>query len=206
MVALPNKESFTGSNVSQGSFKDALDDLRDYLAGVLGTDGTAATARQQLGLTAAATSSISAINYQLIPQGTRMVFHQATAPAGWTQDTSVNDRVLRVVSGSGGGVGGDWKITGLSASVNVHGHTLTIAQIPPHDHYEGGNHEPGHGRTSYKGVTGTRSTGAESRYIAAYKTEMTGGGEAHSHGASATVSQNGNWRPAYSDVIVASKA
>jgi hypothetical protein len=36
--------------------------------------------------------------------GTEMVFHQSTAPTGWTQSAD-NDQVLRVVSGSGGGSG-----------------------------------------------------------------------------------------------------
>lgn len=54
-------------------------------------------------------------NQHLIPSGTKMVFVQATAPAGWTQDKSQNDRVLRVVSGNGGGIGGGWTISGLSS-------------------------------------------------------------------------------------------
>ena len=35
-----------------------------------------------------------------------MIFYQASAPSGWTQDTSLNDYGLRVVSGSGGGTTG----------------------------------------------------------------------------------------------------
>jgi hypothetical protein len=34
-------------------------------------------------------------------------FQASAAPAGWTQVTSQNDKVLRVVSGTGGGTGGD---------------------------------------------------------------------------------------------------
>jgi hypothetical protein len=43
-----------------------------------------------------------------IAAGTRMLFAQATAPDGWTQvtDDGANNRMLRVVSGAGGGVGG----------------------------------------------------------------------------------------------------
>ena len=40
-----------------------------------------------------------------LPSGTKIAFFQASAPAGWTQDTTNNDAVLRVVSGSGGGTG-----------------------------------------------------------------------------------------------------
>ena len=35
--------------------------------------------------------------------GSTMIFHQATAPTGWTQDTSENDIGLRIVSGTTGG-------------------------------------------------------------------------------------------------------
>ncbi len=70
------------------------------------------------------------------PAGTRMLFHQATTPPGWTQATNVNDRVMRVVSGgSGGGTGGNWTISGL----NVQNHTLSLSQIPSHNHGGGGN-------------------------------------------------------------------
>ena len=50
MSALPSKASFTGSNVTQGQFKAALDTLNDYLAGLLGADGTPGTARAALGV------------------------------------------------------------------------------------------------------------------------------------------------------------
>ena len=40
--------------------------------------------------------------------GTKMVFYQASAPTGWTQDTasSLSETVMSVVTGSGGGTGG----------------------------------------------------------------------------------------------------
>ncbi len=38
--------------------------------------------------------------------GTKMIFNQVEIPSGWTQDT-VNDRALRVISGTPGGTGGD---------------------------------------------------------------------------------------------------
>ena len=42
-----------------------------------------------------------------IPTGTVMIFAQASAPVGWSKLTSHNNKALRVVSGSGGGVGGN---------------------------------------------------------------------------------------------------
>ncbi len=58
-------------------------------------------------------------NWRDLPQppslesGTSMVVIQSSAPTGWTQNASLNDRVIRIVSGTGGGTGGSWTITGL---------------------------------------------------------------------------------------------
>ena len=60
-----------------------------------------------------------------IPNGTVMAFWQSGAPTGWTQVTSQNDKVLRVVSGTGGGTGGTWATSaGLTTdSQGAHTHT-----------------------------------------------------------------------------------
>jgi hypothetical protein len=95
--------------------------------------------------------------YAQIEAGTKMVFFQAAAPTGWTQDATHNDKMLRVVSGPGGGSGGsvspilhdhevlehDHTVDAHSHTVNshVHGmnsHTHTVAShthsIPSHQH------------------------------------------------------------------------
>ena len=71
-----------------------------------------------------------------------MLFHQASAPTGWTKSTTNNDRALRVVSGTSGGTqGGDYSFssrlnsTVTTANGSVSSHTLTTAQIPAHFHY-----------------------------------------------------------------------
>lgn len=46
--------------------------------------------------------------------GTKIPFFQASAPAGWTQDTTHNDKALRVVSSTGGGNGGTTAFSTLS--------------------------------------------------------------------------------------------
>ena len=48
MTALPPKANLTGSAVTQGQFKTALDTVNDYLTGLRGADGTPATARAAL--------------------------------------------------------------------------------------------------------------------------------------------------------------
>lgn len=57
-----------------------------------------------------------------IPAGTVMVFYQETAPTGWTKVATVNDKALRVVSGSTGGTTGG--TVALSAGL---AHTHTVA-------------------------------------------------------------------------------
>lgn len=52
MTALPSAASFTGASVTEGGFKAAHDALISYLTGLLGTDGTVATALATLGANA----------------------------------------------------------------------------------------------------------------------------------------------------------
>lgn len=68
-----------------------------------------------------------------LPAGTDMAFFQATAPTGWTKQAVQNDKILRVISGSGGGSGGTIATsTGLTLN---HFHTLTHSHVlPDHRH------------------------------------------------------------------------
>ncbi len=50
MAALPPSADFTDAGVTEAGFKTALAALRDFLSGLLGTDGAVATARAALGL------------------------------------------------------------------------------------------------------------------------------------------------------------
>lgn len=49
MTALPVVSEFTGSTVTEAQFKTAISNLRGYLSGLLGDDGTLATALDTLG-------------------------------------------------------------------------------------------------------------------------------------------------------------
>lgn len=94
----------------------------------------------------------------LIPSGTRMLFQQTTPPTGWTKVTSgVDGRALRVVSGTVGSGGtnsfttafnsantSSSSGTGNTSSNGAHTHsgntgstTLTVNQIPSHQHLSG---------------------------------------------------------------------
>ena len=145
------------------------------------------------------------------PAGTKMVFVQAAAPSGWAIDATKNDRVLRVNSASGGAVGGSWTLSGIS----VNGHTLSIAEMPQHQHkmfvdgYVGYTNSPGaasyiseggYGRgqdwaydMTATGGAGTPDTGVN---------ELVGGGGSHTHG----VTLGDSWRPSYVDSIICTKS
>jgi len=97
-------------------------------------DGVAANIQDALdALTASATSIGGSLN---APSGTRMVFFQDSAPAGWTQDVTYNDYTLRVVSGVGGGSGGTDSpfTTDMTHTHETTGHALTEAEMPSHNH------------------------------------------------------------------------
>ena len=70
----------------------------------------------------------------LIPAGSRIVFYQASAPTGWSKVTNHNNKALRVVSGSGGGSGGNHSFTSTFASKSTGNHTITSSQVPAHNH------------------------------------------------------------------------
>lgn len=163
--------------------------------------------------------------------GTNMVFHQASAPTGWTQDTSVNDRVLRVVdnTGTGGATGGSWTISG----VTVDGHVLTNAEMPSHNHGGSTNNstadvvgsgldpQPGNTNTGqYEDLVDIAVTNTGSTFdFGSWTTSLRSASgniyaDNHSHGISTEGSDNahshgltadGNWRPAHADVIAATK-
>ena len=113
MTALPSKPSFTGSTVTQGQFKTALDNLNDYLTGLFGSDGTVATARSTLSIVNPSNPTyaqvVSALGYtpynaasaagKLDKSGDTMTGNltiQNTAPTIIMQDTDNVTRQLHV--------------------------------------------------------------------------------------------------------------
>jgi hypothetical protein len=146
--------------------------------------------------------------YWMYPAGTKKLFFQATAPTGWTQDTTYGDRALRVVSGTGGGVGGNTTfVTALSSSsgnINVGINTTLPVEIPPGAGTFIGNHTlsitelPDHVHPSIYGPTGGANatpfsnTGArtiDGNTATGTMNESTGGG-AHNHPFSGSTTIN----------------
>ena len=143
-----------------------------------------------------------------------MLFQQTSAPTGWTKDTSaVNQRALRVVSGSVGSGGSVDFTTAFQSSRATSGGnplalTLSTNQIPSHRHWissadRDDANMTGTGQSNqnyglfadaggYSANDPNRSTGRNTAY--------TGGGQAHDHGfTQATV----NLAVRYLDVIIA---
>jgi len=139
------------------------------------------------------------------PSGTVMVFHQASAPTSWTQVTTQNDKALRVVSGTGGGIGGTHAFTSPPSTAHTHtgpshthstpshshshtlsagAHTLSSSQMPSHTHTQNASHgeaPPGGGGTGrYNHPSNTKATGSA------------GGSASHSHSLSGSITSGGS--------------
>lgn len=129
-----------------------------------------------------------------VPAGSKAVFVQAGCPVGWTQDTTNNDRALRLVSGTGGGTGGTTAFSTVFASRTPAGTvgntTLTANQIPAHQHFIAAS------ATSAVNLSNTTTLATfgqagdgESKYLLAGDaaaatlglSSSVGGGQAHNH-------------------------
>ena len=164
------------------------------------------------------------------PSGTKMVFYQASAPTGWTQDTTaaLANTAMSIVTGSGGGTGGatsfydvfnastqpvDLGSVTVSVSGTVGAHTLSTPEIPSHSHttcvarYNPGNPTPGI-RLSADGM---QYYNAPVSCSANATTDNAGGGGSHTHPFSVSSSSAGGTAstPAlnvkYANVIIAAK-
>jgi hypothetical protein len=200
------------------------------------------------------------VNVTAFPSGTQMVFNNASPPPGWTQNVGFNDQMLRTTNGAAGGTGGGWTITGTAvatsvttntsvAAPNVGGtistsvsdggssvngtvanHTLAVTEIPAHTH----------GLVDLPGTTTISATNSGPQQVNIAGTHSsttdngTGGGGAHNHGwsgslslvlnasstpsltasaplassassASSSFSNDGSWRPTYVNIMMASK-
>ena len=161
----------------------------------------------------------------LIPAGTRMPFAQASAPTGWTQDTSdrANNRMLRVVNTAGNGIGGSASPI-LNNVVPAHTHGFSTGAVSAdHAHFVSSNtsgqsadHTHGYqyggnawnagpyGSASHGGTTSTSGTSNDHYHsFAAWTGGMTVN---HTHsGSTDNGSSQTNWAPRYIDMIICSK-
>ena len=218
---------------------DLVNDTTPQLGGNLDLNsknitGTGGIPAANLTGTLPAISGENLTNVAPFPGGTKMVFVQASAPTGWTQDTTNNDKGLRVVSGSGGGAGGTHAFSSPPSTSHTHtgashthstpnhshshtlsagAHTLSTSQMPSHTH-------SGTTRSSDRGWT----IAMDYVYFATgTSTGASGGGGSHSHSLAGSISSGGAstsgaggtgatgsagptaFAPQYVDVIVCTK-
>jgi hypothetical protein len=165
--------------------------------------------------------------------GTSMLFVQSTAPVGWTKETSQNDKALRVVSGTagtGGTLSFSTAFTARSISGAIGATTLSVAQMPSHDHggatgsggaatgaintatFDFGNVQSASGvfsvagnlpsRSQGSGGTGSKNTANLSLPNHTHTIGSQGGGESHTHTLSGSAL---DFSVQYIDVIIATK-
>jgi len=131
------------------------------------------------------------------PSGTKMLFHQTSAPTGWTKVTttgtgsdSIDDVGLRIVTGTiTAGSGGSVAFDTAFASQTIATHTLATSEIPGHTHTYSARMASG-----WNSVGGYQATAV----IGSFNTGSTGGGGSHGHGSI-------DLNVKYIDLIVASK-
>jgi hypothetical protein len=172
---------------------------------LLNNTGVTAGSYTSADLTVSADGRITAVsNGGGFTAGTRLVFHQSSAPTGWTTDSSFNDYALRVVSSGGGGSGGSTSFTGsFNTSIGTSGGSVQGTSIDgntmvAHNH---GFSDPGHyhsmrwtqrdindnggGRgdvESLDGQTGGNSSSPTTQVGTNISFVTQGNSQAHSHG------------------------
>ena len=141
--------------------------------------------------------------------GTRMPFAQAAAPTGWTQDITdnANNRMLRVVSSAGNGVGGSDSPIVNSTTMVAHTHTFTGSALAAHTHSDAGHQHSIETRNTLT-QGGPNATNAWFNVNAS----ATGVGYANIQASSAGTPAGSNstttgvsWTPRYIDMIICSK-
>ena len=171
LTVAPTGHASNGVAVVQGAHTimyNKGDAMVDLFANSLGTfsvknsltvNGTVLSSNGVINAAALSGNGAALTGVSSIPSGTTALFYQASAPTGWTQNTAstLNDCCLRVVTGSGAGVGGtdgfqtalasskttESKAVGFtvsspgtatSGSGSTGSHTLSTPEIASHNH------------------------------------------------------------------------
>ena len=130
-------------------------------------------------------------NIAVFPSGTKTVFFQASAPTGWTQDTSLNDYMLRLVSGIGGGHGGtDTPILNNKVAAHTHG------TDNPGNHTHTNHVVPTVGAAEVFGLAGQWPN------IGSQNSSYSG---SHTHTTNSQSPTASNWTPKYANMILCTK-
>jgi hypothetical protein len=219
LTIAPTGHSANGVEITQGAHTVQYctgDTVVDLFANSLGTVSVKGTANIASNVTVAANGLLTASTFTgngagldgvtTLDAGTQMVFLQASAPTGWTQNTAstLANATLRVITSGTAGIGGtdafDSVFTGSKSTtgsgtagvspLSVSGgsasaHTLSSPEIPSH------NHPLGIYGSSFSRVDGG-STTTRLTYYHNSATGSSGGGGGHSHPLSGSASISGN--------------
>jgi hypothetical protein len=161
-------------------------------------------------------STVLNSKYGIVPQGSTSIFYQASAPTGWSKNSTatVNDKALRVVNGATGGSAGGTTafstifptsttpvtVSNIPLSGTTGSTTLTEGQLPAHTHPNGGFT----GLTPGGGDVGAAAGWTRSSPITGPGPGSGGGSHTHPWSGTANFSSTFDLRLAYIDVIVCS--
>ena len=137
-----------------------------------------------------------------------MLFHNNSAPTGWTKKTASNwnNRALRMVTGNVGTGGSNDFTTAFNSSRGTSGgsvsnHTLTTAQLASHRHKVDTNNEWNESHGNWSQVNDWRQVHTGGTHYKPW-TSYEGSGNSHSHGFT---NPSFNLNVKYHDVIIATK-
>ena len=139
------------------------------------------------------------------PSGTRMPFAQASAPTGWTQDTTSNadNRMLRVVSSAGNGVGGSASPI-LNNTVSSHTHTFTGNALGNHTHTDSG-HNHGYGPVVFTYAGGGNAQFSMNGGAITSYANISSNSAGTPSGTNSANAGAADWTPRYIDMIICQK-
>jgi len=136
----------------------------------------------------------------LFAAGTAMIFANAAAPVGWTKRTDVNNKALRVITGTtGGALAGSVAFSTLFGKTSTDSFTLDSSYMGPVYTYIPGGNKAGSSSPPLSSISSSQFWGSGSDYEFAFSAPIlsSASGYAHSHGI--------DMRVAYVDVIIATK-
>ena len=166
------------------------------------------------GVTFNDSTTLNSIYHGGFAQSARSLMFRSSAPTGWSQITSHNNKAFRVVSGTGGGSGGSNGFTSAFASRNVSGNapvstsfnlgnsTISFNQMANHTHtYNGGGNQ---GNAASPGPQAPTVSGA---CPGGPNSNNSGGNGNHNHGTGSSsnggsVSANQSFAVQYVNVII----
>jgi hypothetical protein len=178
---------------------------------LVGTNITGTASALSIGGNATTATTATTLNgtWNQMPAGTRVPFAQAAAPTGWTQDVTdnANNRMLRVVSSAGNGVGGSDDPSVNSTTMVAHTHTFTGSALAAHTHTDAGHT---HGVSRYTSLTQGGPNATPIWYGATTVSSDVGYATIQAASAGTPAGTNSttsgvSWTPRYIDMIICSK-